>query len=160
MEIDFSHIITQTLAFLVMLWVLKRFGWTPLLNILQERREFIQSELETVAAQKETVQKLTTEYEEKLKQIESEARVKIQEAVLEGRRIAALINEEAQSNARESLLKSRVEIQREMDRAKSELRNELVNVVITTTEKILQAKLDGELHRKLIADFIEEAEHK
>jgi len=160
MELDFSHIITQTLAFLVMLWVLKKFGWAPLLGILQKRREFIQSELDNVANQKKNVEKLVAEYEEKLKSIQSEARVQIQEAVLEGRRIAALINEEAQSNARETFIKCHAEIQREMDRAQSQLINDLVNIVITTTEKILKEKIDDKTHKKLIEDFIQEAEHK
>lgn len=160
MEIDFSHIITQILAFLVMLWVLKKFGWTPLLNILQERRDFIQDEMNSIAEQKEAVRKLVDEYEGKLNRIESEARIKIQEAVLEGRKIATAIHEEAQSKAREALTKSRAEIQREMDRAQSKLRNELVKAVIATTEKILQEKLDGDTHKKLITDFIQEAEHK
>jgi F-type H+-transporting ATPase subunit b len=160
MDVDFNHIITQILAFLVMLWVLKKFCWVPLLSLLQERREHIISELKEVAEKKAVVNHLVEDYQNKLKGIESEARVKIQEAISEGRKIGKAIQEEAQMNAKEILIKNQAEIQKQIDSAKSQLRSDVINLAITISEKVLHQKLDESEHKRLITDFIQEAELK
>ncbi len=160
MNVDFSQIVTQIIAFLVMLWVLKKFGWKPLLSLLNERRQYIQSEFDAVAAQKQAVGKLIEEYEEKLKEIDTQARHKIQEAIMQGRKMATEIQDEAQASAKEIIVKAKNEINREMASAKAQLRDDLVNLVIITTEKILQQELDEPSHKKLIADFVQEADLK
>jgi F-type H+-transporting ATPase subunit b len=158
MDVDFSHIITQILAFLVMLWVLKKFCWAPLLSLLQERKEFIASEFKDVAAKKEAVHHLVEDYQNKLKGIESEARIKLQEAISEGRKIAKAIQEEAQANAKAAELKNQAEIQKQIASAKTQLRNDMINLVIATSEKFLHQKLDDSAQRQLIAEFVQEVE--
>ena len=160
MDLDISQIITQIIAFLVMLWVLKKFGWTPLLNILEERRNKIQSEFDALAKQKEDLDGLIKEYKVKLSGIETEARRKIQEAVAHGRNIATKLQEEAQTKSKELIEANRVTIETEIAKARQQLKNELVQMVFLATEKLLGQKLDEAKHEKLIAEFVEEAELK
>ena len=159
-DLDASKIIIQIIGFLVMLWIMKRYGWQPLLDVLEERRKKIQKEFDDIAAQKDEVKQMVLLYEEKLNDIEGIARKKIQEAIAEGRKISVEIQEEAQAIAKETGHKAKLEAQREMAKAKTELKNDLVNLVVDTTEKIIQEKLDATSQKKLIAGFINESDLK
>lgn len=156
LDLDVSQIIIQTIAFLVMLWVMKRFGWKPLLEILESRRKKIRAEFAAIDSQKEDIKQLTFQYEEKLKEIEEEMRKKVQEAVMEGQRVSAKIQEEAQVRAKEIVQKVKSDIAIEMAQAKLQFKKEMVNLVMNSTKKILQEELDASRQKQLISNFLDE----
>lgn len=158
MDIEISQILTQIVAFLIMLWVLKKYGWKPLLDTLDERRNKIASEFDEIAKKKEEAEQLNDKYSEKLRNIEAEARHKIQEAVQHGQKIAKEMQEEVQAQAKEVMLKARLEIQDEIGRAKKQLKNDLVNTSVSIAEKILKEKLDEDHQKKLIDEFVSKTE--
>lgn len=160
LDLKMNQIIIQIIAFLVMFWVMKRYGWQPLLDVLEARREKIKAEFDSIDAQKEEARKLSAQYEEKMKEISANARKKIQEAIAEGHKISAEIQEDAQTNAKEILQKAKLEIAEEIANAKNQLKNDMVGLVVDTTEKLLQKTLDDSSQKKLIADFIDEAQLK
>jgi F-type H+-transporting ATPase subunit b len=100
------------------------------------------------------MEKLRQEYEDKLKSIDAEARARLQEAVRNAQKIASEIKEEARADVKEMLGRARDEIERDRAQALVELRNEVVNMAVKASEKILQETLDAEKHRKMIANFI------
>ena len=103
---------------------------------------------------------MNEEYNQKLREIEAEARHQIQEAVMQGRKIALEIQEETQANAKAIIFKAKEEINHEIDKAKNQFKNDVVNMALTIAEKILEEKLDESEHEKLIAEFVKEAELK
>jgi len=160
MNVEIGQVLTQIVAFLIVVWVLKKFAWKPLLSVMEERKNKIRAEFDSIEEQKKNIQTLTDNYNEKLKDIEAEARFKIQEAVNDGRRISQEIQAEARNQAKEILTKAQAEVEREIAKAKIQLKNDLVNMTIAATQKIIQERLDGDKHKKLIADFVEQAEFK
>jgi len=160
MDLVVSQIIIQIIDFLVMFWILKRYGWKPILNLLDERRKRIESEFNTIAVQKEEVKNMAEDYNLKLKEIEVVARHRIQEAVMEGRKIAREIQEEAQANAKAILFKAKEDVNKEIAKARNQLKNDLVNMAIATAEKILLEKFDESTHDKLITEFVKASEIK
>lgn len=160
LNLDISQIIIQIIAFLVMLWVLKRYGWQPLLDILEARRKKIQAEFDSIAAQKEQINQLSIQYVERLKEIDTEVRKKMQEAVAQGQKMSTQIQKEAQMHAQEILQRAKSEMESEIAKAKNQLKNDIVNLVIHVTEKILREKLDDSNQKELIAKFIGEAQVK
>lgn len=155
-----SQIIIQIIAFLVMFWVVKKYGWQPLLDLLETRRKTIQAEFDSIALQKEEARKLSAQYEERLREINADARKKIQEAIAEGHKISIEIQEDAQKNAKEILQSAKLEIAGEIVNAKNQFKNDMVSLVVNTTEKILQKTLNDADQKKLISDFVEEAQLK
>lgn len=160
LNLEVSQIIIQILAFLIMFWVMKRFGWTPLLTVLETRRQNIQAEFDAIDAEKDAVKRLTYQYEEKLKTIHMDTRKKIQDALAEAHKMSLEVQQDAQARAKEILEQAKVEIAQEMAEAKSKLKNDIVNLVVMATEKILQETLDDKAHQKLIADFVKESTFK
>ncbi|MDH4222793.1 MAG: F0F1 ATP synthase subunit B [candidate division Zixibacteria bacterium] len=158
MNLEFGQVITQIIGFLIVLIILKRFAWKPLLSILEERRAKIKSEFDKLGEDKKSLKELTAEYEDKLKDIEGLARQKILEAAKEGQEMANQIKENARKEGLEIMNRSKEEIQREVEKAKVQLKNDMVNLSLLAAQKIIQLKLDQEKDRKLIRDFIEELE--
>jgi F-type H+-transporting ATPase subunit b len=155
MNLEIGQVVTQIIGFLIALFILKRFAWKPLLGILEERRTKIKSEFDKIEDEREKVKGLTSEYEAKLKDIEGLARQKILEAAKEGQQMANQVKENARKEALDIMGRSKEEIQRELEKAKVQLKNDLVNLSLQAAEKIIQERLDKEKDRKYISDFIQ-----
>jgi len=158
MGLEIGQIVTQIIGFLLALWILKKFAWKPLLKIMEQRRQKIASEFEGIDEQKGEMEKLVSDYEAKLKDIDNLARAKILEAASEGQKMASEIKENARKEAKDFLDRAKERLQREVDMAKVQLRDDLVEMTLRVTEKILKEKLDQEKDKRLIADFIDEVE--
>jgi len=155
MQLEITLIVSQILAFLIMLWILRRFAWRPLLKILYERRAKIQAEFQTIEEQKKQNKQLSETYQRRLDQFAEEARKKIAQAEEQGRQMAQKIREEAQEHAKELFQKTHKEIAYEMKKAQAELKNQVVSLVMQATEKMVEEKLDPEKDKHMIAAFIE-----
>ena len=158
MNFEWQLLITHSFSFLITLWILKRFAWGPLLSMIDERREKIVGEFETIEREKENANQLNAQYEAKLREIDNERRTKIVEAVNEGKKIAEEIQASARSEAQDIRRKSKAELERELAKAKVQLKNDMVSLALSATEKLLKEKLEEAQHRKLIGDYIDELE--
>jgi len=156
--LELSQIITNILGFLIALWLLKKFAWKPLLSTLEQRRQKIKSDLDSAEDRKKEMEKLSEEFEEKLKGIDGLARTRIQEAIAEGNKMAAEIKESARKESREIVAKARADLARDIAKAKVEFRDDMVHMALTAAEKLIQERLDKKKHRELIHDFLGELE--
>ncbi len=155
MGLEIGQIVTHIIGFLIAVLLLKKFAWKPLLSILEERRSKIKSEFDSIDEEKKKVDDLVSDYQTKLKEIDSLARAKIQEAAREGQKLANEIKENARGESKEILTRAREEIQMDVDKAKVQLKNDLVNMTMRAAEKLIRERLDEEKDRKLIAEFID-----
>lgn len=159
LQLDAQQIVSQALSFLILLWVLKRVAWRPLLQALAARRAHIEGELDKVAKSRQDLERLQEDYARRLAQIEDEARRKIQEAIVEGKRIAVEIQEEARAQAHRIITKSREAVELELAKAKVTLRDQLTAMTIEAVQRILGQKLDEKSDRRLVEAALEELEH-
>lgn len=160
MDLDTKQIISQIVAFLITLWILKRFAWRPLLHILEERRRHIKAEFSAIKHEKVEIDKLKTDYKSKLKNIDAEARNQLQQAVNEGRKISQEIQQTARQQSQEIISKAKDEIKEEIDKAKLQLKNDVVNLAMQATDKIIRGGLDAGKQRALVEEFIKESDFK
>ena len=151
-----SQFLTNVLAFLILLVILRRYAWGALLKLIDERQQKIASEFEGIERAKQEMEGLKARYLEGMAKIEEEARAKIQQAVADGRRVAAEIEEGAREHARESLEKTKEAVAQEVAKARVELRDQVVDLAIQATHKVLQQYLDEETDRRMIEGFIRE----
>ena len=158
MDLQWQLLLTHAVGFLITLWILKKFAWGPLLALLEERRSRIADEFQKIDDEKEKVARLTADYEAKLKDIESERRVKIVEAVNEGKKVAEEIRDAARQEAKQIQVRARSELERDVAKAKVQLKQEMVLITMTAAEKIINEKLDDAKHRELIGSFIDNVE--
>jgi F-type H+-transporting ATPase subunit b len=151
-------VVTHIIGFVIAVIILRRFAWGPILQLLEERREKIQGEFDRIEVTKREVAGLREQYEAQLREIEVQRRAKIQEGVTEGRRVGSEIQEQARTEAHGILVRSREETVAERDRAQVALRNDMVDMVIKATERLLKDRLDTEEHRRLVREYLAELE--
>jgi F-type H+-transporting ATPase subunit b len=158
LDLDWGIIVTQIIGFLLALWILKAFAWKPLLKMLDERRKKISGDIDAAEKIKADASKLLDEYRVKLREIDNEARARIQEAVADGSRISSEIKEQARDESRQILARSREELARDIAQARVALRNDVVSMAIRAAEKIITTRLNEAEQRRLLDDFLKEVD--
>lgn len=153
MELALGQIIAQVLGFLLMLWILKKFAWKPILSILEERKLKIASDFAEIKNQEDVLKSMQQELREKMKALNATAEEHLNVELEKAKRMAEQIHKQAEVSAQEILDNAKLEMQQEVIKAKSSLKNEMVGLVITSTEKILKDKLkDEDVNRRFIEE--------
>ena len=157
-NIHLGEVGVQLLAFIIVFWVLKSLAWKPILAMLDQRRERIRAGLESIEQSKKDVETLKAKYEEARAKIEEEAREKIQQAVSEGKRVSREIQDGARNEARTLLDKAKEDLTLEVAKAKVALRNEIADLALASTERLVSEKMDEKKDKALVLEFIEKME--
>lgn len=147
-------IIWTFVTFFIVLFILKKVAWKPLLTMLESREESIKSDLQRAEHAREESERLLAEHKKSLQNLEAEARRIIGEANATAEQLKAEIVEKAHAIARNLSEQARAEIQREKETALSQLREEVATLAIQAASKILDESLNDERHRKIVDAFI------
>lgn len=154
--INLPVLLSSLVGFLVLLWVLGKFLWAPVLGAIDERRDSIEQAFREVDDAKAEVARMKAEYEAHLVQIQSEAQGKLQEALDRGKQMAEQIRVDAEEQREKLLAKTGEEIQREKEKALAELREAAVGLSFDISSRVLKDGLDRGQHDKLVAGFIDD----
>ena len=158
LQLDLQQILSQAVSFILLVVILRRFAWKPLLAMLDGRRAHIEEELRQAAEGKAQMERLQVEYTQRLAKIDEEARAKIQQAILEGKRIALEIQEQARAQGHAIMTKSRETIELELAKAKVTLRDQVVAMTMEAVERVLDHKLDAKTDRQFVERILSELE--
>ena len=155
-----AQILTTILGFFLLVAVLRKFFWKTVLQLLDDRRHHIEESLKDVARSKQELERLQAEYNQRLAKIEEEARSKIQQAILDGKRIAIEIQEQARAQGQAIMTKSKETVELELAKAKVMLRDHVAAMTMEATEKILRHKLDEKTDHQLVEAVLKELEQE
>lgn len=151
-------LIAQLLIFLVMLGVLYRFAWGPLLRILNERRARIAQGVEATERAKQELEAAERERQAKLEEARREAQAMLDRIAKQGEDLRKELEAKAREQADALIAKARTEIQQEREKAVQELRSQAADLAVMAAGRIIGESLDAKKHRELIGRAIEEAE--
>lgn len=154
--IDPKILVTQVIGFLIVLWVLKRYAWKPVLGLLEERRARIANDVASAERLRHEAERIKAEYEEQLRGIEVQARQRIQAAIGEGQKVADEIRAHAHRDARAITEKAKADLDMEYKKARAQLREEMVAMSLGAAERLLQTRMDAPEHKKLVDRFLDE----
>jgi F-type H+-transporting ATPase subunit b len=130
MHIDYPVVLTTIIGFVIVVLVLRKLAWGPILELLDQRRDKIKSDFANASQARTDAESMRGDLEVKLGQ-------------------------EAQVKADSSLDKARHDIEVETQKAQIQLRDQVVDLAIKSSEILLKQKLDDATHRKLIQDYID-----
>jgi F-type H+-transporting ATPase subunit b len=157
-ELRLDVLITQIVGFLIVLWILKRYAWKPVLGMLEARRQRIADEIAASERLRKEAESLKAEFENQLRTIENQARQRIQEAVAEGQKVAEEIRATAQNEARMTAERARANVELELKKARVEFRNEVVTLALGAAERLLKERLDPKEHSRIVERFLDDVE--
>lgn len=156
--IDFNILIIQIAGFLLLLWIMTRYFWKPINSMLEARRADINATYDKIEADRRAMEQLRADYEQRLAQIEAEARERIQRAVGEAQELREQILADAHRQADEITARAREQAGLEREKLTTELQEYVATLTLKATEQLLRETLDEERHRKLVREFIQQAE--
>jgi len=157
-EFSWPVLISQTINFFVLLYILNRFLFTPVGKILEERRESIGRIKLSAEEEHDTALALKEVYEKHLANIEHEAYKIKQQAIKDANLKTTEIILEAHEKAERIVEEGEMELFSERQAAWMQLREEVVHLTLTAAERVVEESLDDEIHRKLIEKTIERLE--
>jgi len=151
-------LIAQLLIFLVMLGILYRFAWGPLLRILNERRARIAQGVEATERAKRELEEAERERQTKLEEARREAQAMLDRITKQAEDLRKELEAKAREQAEALIAKARTEIQQERQKAVQDLRLQVADLAVMAAGRIIGESLDAKKHRELIERAIEEAE--
>jgi len=147
-------LIIQAVNFGLLLAVLWRFLYRPLLGKMDERSQAIRKSLEEAQAARAEAQREREEHVSKIQAAHAEAEAiraaAIKEAAEEQRRLL----EAARAEAARVVESARAELDQEVRRAKQDLRREVGDLAIGVAERLIKKSLHDEDHRRIVEDAI------
>jgi F-type H+-transporting ATPase subunit b len=150
--------IVELIAFLIILGILARYVVPPLQRMLAERQENIRKSLEEAEAGRELRRSAEAEYAAKVEEARREARSIIDQATETGERIRSDMQQRARAEYEALLSRAQADIDRSAERAMGELREQLADLVIETTRRVLGRELTPEIHRAIVEETTESVE--
>lgn len=153
--IEPNLLLVMAVGFLIVYFILKKFAFGPVSQMFEERAKTIQRQLEEAEQKRVAMEKMRDDYEQRIAQIEEEARARIAEAVKEAQAARDEMLAQAREQAERIVARGKEEIEREKNKALVEIRDQVVDLAILTASKIIERELDEHAHRELIDDVIE-----
>ena len=157
-DFSFGLFIWQTVIFVGLILLLKKFAWKPILDAVNEREEGIKNALLSAKNAKEEMQNLKSDNEKLI----AEARVERDAMMKEAREIKdKMINDaktEAQVQGLKMIEQAKAAIQSEKNAAMADLKNQVSSLSIEIAEKVLKSELsDKASQTKLVEKMLGDA---
>ncbi|MDE1921195.1 MAG: F0F1 ATP synthase subunit B [Candidatus Omnitrophica bacterium] len=145
-------------TFFVLMFILHKFAWKPILAGLKKREDYIRKSVEDA----DKITRQLAEIEQDKTKILNEAKDKANAIIEQSRKMshemAMHVEAGAKKNAEEIINSARQELAGERERVLVALKKESVQAAVSLSEKILKENLDTEKNRKLINDAIKDIE--
>lgn len=141
----------MTISFLVLLFILGKFGWPVIMRMIREREDLIQKSLDEAQIARNEMAQLKFSNDQLLKQAMEERDVILKEAHLQSERMMEETKLRALEESQRIVLSARDSINYEKLQALTELKNQIANFSIEIVEKVLEEELSNkELDKKII----------
>jgi F-type H+-transporting ATPase subunit b len=128
-------------AFLIVLFVLRKFAWKPILASLKERETSIAAAISSAADMKAEMALMKSENEVLLAQAREERAIMIKEAKETGTKMISEAKERARVEYDRILAEAQIAIQQQKNAALTEVKNQVGKLVIEVSEKVLRREL-------------------
>lgn len=143
------------IIFILLLIILKKFAWKPILKSVDDRNNSIKEALLSAEKAKEEMQQLSADNDKILKQARMERDSIIKDAREIKEKTISEAKNKAAKEAEKIITEAKEQIKNEQMKAMTELKNEIADISIQMAEKIIKTELkDSKSQKKLIEEDI------
>jgi len=155
LSLDPGVIIWAWITFGVLLFLLYKLAWKPILSAIDNREKVIKDSIDQAEQAKKESEELLEEHKKLIRNAEEEA----QKIINENKELAEKSRQELIEKAKEESNKLRdkakTEIEQEKESALHALRTEVVDLTMSATQKLIGDVLDDSKHRGIIENYIQ-----
>lgn len=152
--IDWKLFVAQGVNFLVLLFILRRYAYRPMLEFLEKRSDRIEQGLKDAEAAQVKLTEMEAQEKKVLAGARDEARAIISAAEASAKKRDALRLSETETKTKRFLDEAVIKIEEEKRRMLLDVKQEIAEVVTLSVEKILKEKIDMEKDKKLIEKML------
>ena len=146
--------IAQIINLFIQMYLIKRFLFKPINNILEKRKELADKEIREAREAKEEADSLKDQYESSLTNAHAEAAQIVSDAQKEAQSKADAMVKEAQQEATDIKARAAADIEQEKKKAINEAKDEIGGLAMDIAGKVVEKEINEADHKKLIDDFI------
>jgi F-type H+-transporting ATPase subunit b len=156
--INLGYIVSQLVNFTLLIVLLYFVAYKPILRMLDERSAKIKKGLEDAETASRRAAEMEQEFERRMAEARKEGQEQVAQAAQMGEKVRQEILDKAREEARGLVDKAKEEIDRERDVAMGELRQQVAELSLAISQKVIGESLDEQAQRRLVARFLDEAE--
>ena len=154
-EVHGGPLLWSVVTFLLLLFVLSKVAWGPIISALESREKEIRDALDSAALAKEDAEKATSDYEKIKQEAHAEAQTILSEAKSVKEKMISDAVEEARKKAELETENAIQSINAEKEKAVKEIKTAAVDLSIQAASKLIEKNLDSNDNRKLASDAID-----
>ena len=143
-------------TFLVLLVLLAKFGWKPLLAFLESREEAIKKSLENAQTAKKELERLQQESAQIIRKAHGEAESIVSKSWSDAEKLREEMKQKAKAEADAIVKESQRQIEIETGRALRQIRSEVADLSIAIASKVIQRNVSKEDNDRLIEDTLKQ----
>lgn len=153
-------ILAQMLNFFILVWILHRFAYKPLVGMMNARKEQIANDLASAEQSRLEAEQIKADYAAQIAKARQEAQEIVEKAHHQAKLSTAEEVAAARSQIENEKERARQDIAIERDRAMNSLRNEVVSLSVAMAGKVVAKDMNCETNTKLIEDAIRQLDSK
>lgn len=155
-----ATLVAQIINFLILVFILTKVAYKPLMKILEDRQAGIANSLAAAENDRRAAEELKREYQGQLAEARAQAQAIVEKAEILAEKNKEEILEAAKAERARLLETTQEEIARERQLALAELRAEVVGLSIAAAAKLIEKNIDAEVNSQLVSDFIDKLDDK
>ena len=156
MGINLPGLITQLISFAILVFLLSRFLYKPVVNLLDERAEKIKKGLSDAESASKGAEEAASKIQEELSQARLEGKKLVEVAREASNQLREDEKEKIAAEISQMMEKAKKEINSERDSAILELKNRFGELVVDAAGKVIEKEIDEKSHSELINKALEE----
>ena len=150
-----ATLIAQILNFLFLVFVLAKFAYKPLLNIMEERKNKIAADLEAADAAKAEAEAVKSEYAAKLADARQEAQAIVEAARKSAQAAHDKIMAETKAEQDQVVAAAKEAIELKKQKALADVRAQVISLSMMAASKIVEQKLGSEEDKKMAGEIVD-----
>lgn len=143
-------------TFIILMIILSKVAWKPILSALNQRESAIRESLEKAEKAQEEARKVLEQNQANLAKAEEESKKIIDQSRAYADKLKDQLMQESREQAKKIIDDASAEIERRKDAAFDELKTQIAAIAVNAAEKILKEKLDPESNKKIVNQYISE----
>ena len=145
----------SVITFVLLLLVLKKVAWGPIISALESRETEINEALKNAEKARDNTEKASQEYNDLISKARSESQQVLSESKISAEKIRQDIKENAENEAKNILENAKNQINAEREKAIQEIKSVVVDFSLQAASKVIEKNLDSKDNLKIIDDAIE-----
>lgn len=157
---DYGVLALTVCNFLLLVYLLKKFAWGPIIGALEKRENQLAQDKQTAADARQSAENLKKELDERLAQISAEAAQKMAQAVKAGEMQKEQLLAQAKEQAQHLLEQAKTQIEAEKNKALADVRGEIAHLSVLAASRVIERQVKEDGADEIVAQVLKEVQGK